>query len=187
MSSFAYAETQYKVECYNGTVLFFEAIVDYDPDNPTYLNVGTPSGPDGKCFKGWFTLEEGGTRFDFKTTPITEDLTVYAQWGEHTSTDTRTVSNSCTEPEEITLTCSVCESTFKKTLPKRGHHILTRMKYHPHVPFMEQRLTFTVIMKAAEPFLKMRKVQSRLRRLRLNCRWQNIRRSWFPAGSHPVL
>ena len=124
MSSFAYAETQYKVECYNGTVLFFEAIVDYDPDNPTYLNVGTPSGPEGKCFKGWFTQEEGGTKFDFITMPITGNLTLYAQWGEHTSTDPRTVSNSCTESEEITLTCSVCENTFKKTLPKRGHHIL---------------------------------------------------------------
>lgn len=124
LPAFAYADTQYRVECYNGTILFNEATIDYNPDDPTYLNVGTPSGPDGKCFKGWFTLEEGGTRFDFKTTPITEALTVYAQWGEHTSTDTRTVSNSCTEPEEITLTCSVCESTFKKTLPERGHHIL---------------------------------------------------------------
>ena len=123
LPAFAFADTQYHVECYNGTDLFYEAAIDYDPDDPTYLNVGTPSGPDGKCFTGWYTQEEGGTKFDFVTTPITESLELYAQWGEHTSTDTRTVSNSCTESEEITLTCSVCGNSFKKTLPPRNHSI----------------------------------------------------------------
>ncbi|MEG2094010.1 MAG: InlB B-repeat-containing protein, partial [Lachnospiraceae bacterium] len=32
------------------------------------------------AFKGWFTSKSGTENFNFNTTPITTNITVYAQW-----------------------------------------------------------------------------------------------------------
>lgn len=60
-----------------------EKVVQYDekakkPDDPK---------ADGFTFKGWFTTPNGDEAFDFDTTKITKDETVYAHWEEEKKTD----------------------------------------------------------------------------------------------------
>mgnify|MGYP004661837285 CR=1 FL=1 len=57
---------------------------------------------DGYKFMGWFTESEGGTEFDFKNTPITEDTELFAHWEEEEKTDKPTDkpdTNQTTPPE----------------------------------------------------------------------------------------
>lgn len=39
-----------------------------------------PEGANGFGFAGWYTASDGGTKFDFENTPVTDSMTLYAQW-----------------------------------------------------------------------------------------------------------
>ena len=77
-----------------------------------------PTGNTGDhCFRGWLL---DGEMYDF-TTPVKGNITLIADWKEHTNEKTK--SDSCTESQNITLTCSVCEEEYNASLPARGHDL----------------------------------------------------------------
>ena len=77
-----------------------------------------PAGDDGTmCFRGWM---QNGSACDLST-PVNSDITLVANWQQHINE--RTTSNSCTESENVTLTCSFCNEEYSTTLPARGHSL----------------------------------------------------------------
>lgn len=92
--------------------------------------VSEPSDPtrSGYTFNGWYTSATGGDEFDFST-PITQDVTLYASWTStggnvsthvHSYTSEITTEPTCTETGIRTYTCS-CGATFTEVLPATGH------------------------------------------------------------------
>lgn len=77
--------------------------------------VTKPANPtrSGYSFGGWYTKSTGGTRFSFST-PITEDITLYARWyaihycsyGDWTSNDDGTHTRSCSCGSTETADCT---------------------------------------------------------------------------------
>ena len=61
-----------------------------------------PSDPtaDGFTFKGWFTAPDGDETFDFDTTKITKDETVYAHWEEEKKPDTENTDKPTDKPDQ---------------------------------------------------------------------------------------
>ena len=100
----------------------FETQYGYAADQTVEENeTATKTEPDGNsqgCFRGWLL---DGEKFDFNT-PITENITLTADWQEHIDIN-NTESSLCTESETKKLYCTFCDEEFTATLPPRAHNL----------------------------------------------------------------